>query len=1261
VLLKRLVADPGEAVLSRDGTVAFVDISGFTRLAERLARGGREGAEQLVDTINACFSTLLDEAYVNGASLLKFGGDALLLWFEGPEHALRACASAVAMRRTLRRIGRIELGATTIVLHMSVGIHSGRYEMFLVGGSHREHLIAGPAASVVVATEAAASSGQILVSPQTAKLLPARCLGAAGDAGILLARSPSVHEWIEPAAPVLPPEDMVAGCLSVALRAHLLAGPAVPEHRTATVSFLQFGQLDEFISRQGAAAAADAVDHLVRIAQEAADRYEICFLDSDIASGGGKILFTAGAPRVVGDDEERMLLALRRIVDARPRLPIRVGVNRGHVFAGEVGPPYRRTYVSMGDTTNLAARLCANAPWGEIYATERVLARSRARFCTTAVPPFTVKGKIRPVQAWAVGGAVRGVPAVTAGARLPLVGRDAEVGMLRQAIADARRRNGGLIELVGETGVGKSRLLAEARDLAQGMRVLHGTCETYTQAIPYIVWRDPLRQLLESSSDDPDAVVLDQLRAHVQRSPELRPWLPLLAIAVGVEAPTTREVEELSPRFRPPKLHEVVLSSLASALAVPSLVLIEHAHLMDEASAALLQALEGVLQTSSWVVIVTRRDVAEGFRADPSAAARVQLEPLTREATLTLAEAAPQAHTLPPHILEFAAERSAGSPEFLLELLSAAELGSDVLPDSVEAAASARIDALEPGDRALIRRAAVLGLRFRPSRLQHVLEPGSAQPGEQTWARLSGLFAIDSGGYIRFKSPIVCEAAHVGLPFALRRRLHAAVGQALELDLVRDVDAEPAVLSLHFSRAGDHDRAWKYALIGAERASARFANADAAHLYRRAIEAGRGAAKPGELAAAWEALGEALRQAGELSAAADAFTSARRLVVEDPIADARLCFRHGQIAARAGRLSGAVRWMRRGLRILEPVSNHEASTWRARLIAELAWIRQRQRRFGNAERLCREALTAAEEIGELRAQARASYTLDWALFELGRSAEATYSSRALEIYRELGDPELEAKVLNNLGGFAYWEGRWEEAVDLYGQAGACCERAGNPADVAFAECNRGEILSDQGLFDEAERLLRRAQRVWSSTGDRHRAAFASTLLGRLAVRVGRFEEGVRILETAAADMRQLGLDFYVDFARALVAEGEALGGDAQRGLAVADELLASGTRYALLLQRVRGIGLGRLGEREAALRELELAVTTARERGEDYELALALNALAALGPLDGGRAQERDAIFGRLGVIRPSSFHPRIAGQPRRDVGDQHDVEAVRA
>jgi len=126
-------------------TMVFADVSGFTRLSERLARHGKEGAEELVDAINSCFSALLAEAYGRGGSLVKFGGDAMVLMFydqEGDQqHALRACSAAVAMRRRLREVGHSRAGEHPVVLRMSVGVHSGPYAMFVVGGSHRELLI----------------------------------------------------------------------------------------------------------------------------------------------------------------------------------------------------------------------------------------------------------------------------------------------------------------------------------------------------------------------------------------------------------------------------------------------------------------------------------------------------------------------------------------------------------------------------------------------------------------------------------------------------------------------------------------------------------------------------------------------------------------------------------------------------------------------------------------------------------------------------------------------------------------------------------------------------------------------------------------------------------------------------------------------------------------------------------------------------------------------------------------------------------------
>src|SRR5207253_6007510 len=151
---------------------------------------------------------------------------------------------------------------------------------------------------------------------------------------------------------------------------------------------------------------------------------------TDIDHDGGKIILVAGVPQAVGDDEERMLLALRNVVDAQPPIPIRIGVNEGHIFAGDIGPGYRKTYTVMGDAVNLAARLMARAEPGRVLATAGVLDASSVAFRTEALEPFMVKGKRDPVTAFAVGETIGSKQVETDD--LPLAGRRAEIETLTE-------------------------------------------------------------------------------------------------------------------------------------------------------------------------------------------------------------------------------------------------------------------------------------------------------------------------------------------------------------------------------------------------------------------------------------------------------------------------------------------------------------------------------------------------------------------------------------------------------------------------------------------------------------------------------------------------------------------------------------------------------------------------------------------------------------------------------------------------------------
>ena len=508
-----------------EGTIAFIDISGFTKLSERLARLGQAGAEELTATIDTCFVALLDLAVANGGRLLKFGGDALLVYFSGAEHAARACNAAIAMRRALRVVGRLIVLGQKVSLRMSVGVHSGEFNFFLVGESHREFIVTGPGASAVVAMEAAADAGEIVVSAATAAALRPGLIGRAKGPGHLLLRAPSLQEL-----PFLEFEQVDAEVdlrlgIPVGLRGALITRTE-PEHRRVTIAFIHYDGTDRLISEQGPEEAARQLDVLVTHVQGAADRQGVTFLATDADRDGGKIILTAGAPSSSGDDEHRMLLAIREIMDAENPLPIRIGVNQGSVFVGEVGPHYRRTFTVMGDAVNLAARLMAKSEPGEILTTPDLLARSRTGFESAELEPFFVKGKAKPVRAVRIGAMTRGAAAGTDD-ELPFVGRRRELQQLEDVAAQAAAGHGALVEIVGATGVGKSRLAGRLRETTADRMQLFAVCERYDSSTPYFTVRRLLRGLLglplEGSDGDLTASFLAQFGGAGPRSPPVGP------------------------------------------------------------------------------------------------------------------------------------------------------------------------------------------------------------------------------------------------------------------------------------------------------------------------------------------------------------------------------------------------------------------------------------------------------------------------------------------------------------------------------------------------------------------------------------------------------------------------------------------------------------------------------------------------------------------------------------------------------------------
>jgi class 3 adenylate cyclase/tetratricopeptide (TPR) repeat protein len=1242
----RLVIDwlreaPDRTYRQVEGSLAFVDVSGFTNLTERLSRRGKVGGEEMNQILNDCFTECLSAAYAFGAGVIKWGGDAVLLLFDGEGHERRACRAAFEMQRTMRRVGRIRTDSASVTLRMSIGVHSGLLDFFLVGDLHRELVITGPAATRTVAMESIADAGEIALSPETAAALKPGDLGREKEEAILLRRGPEVTgergETIEGVEAL----DL-ASCVAVSVREHLLAGGAEPEHRLMTAAFIHVMGADDLLSKKGPEALADALaitlDAIERIALE----YGVAFFDSDIYLGGAKAMLMAGAPVSTGADEERMLRAMRDVQDADLPLPLRIGITRGRIFVGDFGPEYRRTYTVTGDSVNLAARLMSKAEAGQILATDDVLAHSRTAFQVLPLEPFAVKGKSEPVQASAVGAAHSRTTRRTS---TPLVGREDELEMLLQAFRTAASGSGQIVEIVAEPGMGKSRLIEELRARATPIYSASAECDEYETATPYHPFGTILRTLLglDVAGAEQDATAFEA--AVEATAPQLMPFLPLIGVPLGFELPDTPETRLLEDRFRRERAHEVTVELLGMLLLEPTLILFEDAHWMDEASADLLRSLVSELDLRPWLVVISRREQASGFSAPAGSKATViELQPLPPDqASAFLTETAEEMSLL-PHELEALAERSGGNPLFLGELLAAAREagGIESLPDSVESLLTAQIDRLAPSDRRLLRCAAVIGATFSAELLAEAL---GEVPDAEVWTRLADFLHDQGDGQFRFRHALVRDSAYEGLPYKRRRELHSAVGLTIERKALKGSDDDVELLSLHFFHAHEFAKAWRYSRTAGERAAAIYANVEAATFFERALASARAyGIESDELVALLEALGDARFRLGEFEAGGAAFRNARRLFPPRSVESSRLRLKEALVPYRLGRYPRALAALTTGLRELEGIDGDAAEAQRAHLLVYRGIIRYRQGKTIEAIRWLELAIASAEQSEARDALAQAYQNLDLAYLQRGDPDSAVFGRRALAIFEELGNLIQQAGVLNNLAILAYERGRWEESLELFAEASSMWEAAGDAWSASFATYNRGEILADMGRLDEAESLLRKALRIWRAAGAGPDASEATSQLGRVLARNHQSEESLALLESARQDQLEYGQATEALLTGARMAESLALAGRADESLELASSLLDEAPSVeappssVALLQRIRGWSLALLQRPSEARAALEEALLSARERSADYEVGLALGLLVAVDGQDLDLARERDEIMQRLGVQAPSDL-----------------------
>ena len=1184
-----------------EGTLLFADVAGFTPMSERLAQTGKEGAEELTLMMTACFTRIVNLIADYGGIPLRFGGDSVLALFLGPRHPQRAIRCGLIVQDAMKSFRRMKTSVGYFPVRMSIGINTGEFLEAIAGlRSERLHyLIVGPAVNETAKLGALASAGEILVGPAT--------VAALGPAAELVAAGPQACQVVRLKAPVRrtplaliapePSTDLMAVFEAlqsyvprqVLEKAKAGAGRAVlqGEHRLATVMFINFrgaGRHTSFAGQDGSPDPVHLLDSYLAAVQSIVSRFGGELLANDVGPEEHKLLVAFGALVAHEDDEERAALAALEIREkvGQRELPIdqRVGISSGHVFAGDVGSPTRKDFTVMGDEVNLAARLATGAGWGQILVSERTYRKVADRFDFEVLPPMPVKGKQASVPVYAL--VERREREAASQSRFgvptgPLLARDEELLVLENLMFRAASGGGQVVEICGAPGMGKTRLVEEILRRWTGRhRQAHvGQCQSFGDSIAFLPWRSLAHSLLGVPRDEPNTLRETRVREVVSRlCPGLEEMAGVLGDVLGFSMEATTAARSLNPQRRLQRLMDMIAQIIRNrARERPLLLVMEDIHWADVASSELLDHVVASIKDVPVFLCFTQRSTvrrplaAEGMPYYT----RLFLKDLPPQASVELACLAIDVETIPAELADLVVAKSRGNPFYIEQMMrSLVDAGrvrrddrtgrtiiADVLtfevPDSVEGMLMSRLDSLDETSRTILQVASVVGARFQPAIVEHVLgQSAVAREIEQCLTRVekAGLIRLDRSGSVPecvFDHGLLQQTIYESVPFTNRRELHRRVGVYLEEQYASSLDAYLELLSFHYSNSADKSRAFLYATKAAEKCANMFTNREAIEHYCRALSAAEALPQQDmtQLCKVYAGLGDVYVLTGRYEEAIGACRAGLRRLRRCPkarLADegqsraatlATLWHRMGVVHERKGNYRRALELYRRGVTQVQGNDPHlEASLYLA-----MAGVLFREGRYVEALEQCTHGVHLARSAGSQDELAHGYYLLGNIYTDTGQVDKAIdYRQQGLVIYRKTGDLLGQAKALNNLGVDFYYLGDWRASARRYRESLSLCERVGDVTEAAVVANNLGEILSDQGNLEGAFQLFTNCLNSWEAMGYRLGIALARSNLGRVATRQGRCTEAIELLQKSADSFRAIGSKAFLAETHARLAE-----------------------------------------------------------------------------------------------------------------------------
>jgi class 3 adenylate cyclase/tetratricopeptide (TPR) repeat protein len=967
-------------------------------------------------------------------------------------------------------------------------------------------------------------------------------------------------------------------------------------------------------------------------------------------------------------------------------LTMRVGIDTGEVVLGAVGERGDDDIVVVGESLNRAARLQAVAPPGGVLVSHDTARHVRGAFALQRLDAMSLKGFGEPVHAFLVQSerehsfwvGSRGIEGVTT----RTVGRDVELGQLRRVFADvAAERTEVVVTVLGEAGIGKSRLLSDFEtwlaSLPESVWVLRGRADPAAERVPHALLRSAFAERLGILDSDGPETVRAKWRGGVgsmvsgggRRAPHpddveaIATWLGFALGEVPALAGWRQDPERLQRRARQ------ALAQLLAAMAAqgPVVLLLEDLHWADGATLDWIQTWEAVTSGVPLLVVATSRPSllerrphwGEGLHGHRI----VRLHPLSRrESRELVGEVLQRVPELPDEVWSLVVEAGEGNPFFIEELVAwlidrgvvvtgpggwsvvEGALSSTAVPGTLRGVLQARLDSLEPDERDVADRASVIGRVFWDSAVECLA--GSAGPaGGDAFQRLRArevvhqrpTSAFEHAREYSFRHALLRDVAYDGLLRPRRRHYHALAARWMQeaVESSGRGDEHAALVADHLLAAGQGRQAATWFLRAGRHAADSFAGEQALELLAQAETSG--APEDSDLRfEIWVEQEKVLDRLGRRDVQRRVLDAMADRAGEDPARRAVALLAHGRWLFFHADYTSAAPVAREAAQLAREAGRDD-------LEVEALILGGRSRAFRGDHGAAREDLEAvlarARQVGSDRQVAETQRLLGVVatnLHEEGLAVEVLTAS--IEGFRAASDLEGEGLALGQLGAVHLLTGDLESARERSEEALAIFVASRHLLRQGTILGNLMSIAIEQGRLDEAMRLGRETLALTEAVEDPEGIVSTLQRLGETARFLGDLVSARGWLERAAAEGAAHELDYFTAFTWFTLTVLEITEGhpEAARTAAEVGSEAACRSEVPATLARashVRGLAHRAAGDPETAVKALHEAERRHTELGMGPE-ARECRASRAGALLDAGHVAEAvDAARGLISTL----------------------------